>query len=315
MKKRTFRAGAVLLSAAMLLQGTALLPAAAEEITETCYYADLNGDEVLDVSDLVLMKNGLAHPESLTELGAYAFSNCTFLSAAHLPPHIRVIPAHAFEACNYMTSLTLPDELERIGEYAFAGSVAFERVQIPPHVEIIAGFAFYDAGLTEITFPEGLLSIGRNAFAFCKDLRRVRMPDGLIEIGDNLLRYCDSLEDVRIPQPPELSHSLRRQLLMLIKQATEPVRSMIRLQLLLSYPALIEMAEDWLEPGLPQLIRFGHIRTVEKLVKLPGLVDMQLLDQAIGWAVKAEQPELLAMLLREKKLRGGYDGTGGLLSL
>lgn len=50
-------------------------------------------------------------------------------------------------------------------------------------VKGIGDGAFYAGGFTSIVFPEGLLSIGEEAFARCDSLLSVTLPEGLLTIG------------------------------------------------------------------------------------------------------------------------------------
>ncbi|MBR1554463.1 MAG: hypothetical protein IJ644_03595 [Oscillospiraceae bacterium] len=63
------KSAAVMLAMSLTLSGMpAVTSAHAEESTETYVYADLNGDEKLNVFDLILMKKGYQNPDSLTEI-------------------------------------------------------------------------------------------------------------------------------------------------------------------------------------------------------------------------------------------------------
>ncbi|MCI9502433.1 MAG: leucine-rich repeat protein, partial [Hungatella sp.] len=51
-------------------------------------------------------------------------------------------------------------------------------------------------GLTSVTLPEGLTSIGNNAFAGCSGLTSVTLPEGLTSIGYSVFYGCSGLTDV-----------------------------------------------------------------------------------------------------------------------
>jgi len=64
-------------------------------------------------------------------------------------------------------------------------------------VTAIADEAFENnSNLTDVTLPEGLLSIGRFAFANCRNLTHIALPDSLEKISDFAFNYCKSLTDV-----------------------------------------------------------------------------------------------------------------------
>lgn len=78
----------------------------------------------------------------------------------------------------------------------------------------------YDKGVSSVTLPDGLRSIGNRAFAYCKDLSEIKIPKSVFSIGSNAFRNsglkkivlpegittlsetfqgCDKLESVVIP--------------------------------------------------------------------------------------------------------------------
>jgi len=48
--------------------------------------------------------------------------------------------------------------------------------------------AFRGSGLEEIRIPEGTLSIGREAFASCENLKQVVIPDSVKDFGSSMLK-------------------------------------------------------------------------------------------------------------------------------
>ncbi len=58
---------------------------------------------------------------------------------------------------------------------------------------------FQNKDLTEITIPETVKNIGKEAFYGCSGLTEVILPDSLITIGDNAFDGCSSLRIINIP--------------------------------------------------------------------------------------------------------------------
>ena len=74
-----------------------------------------------------------------------------------------------------------------------------EPIEIPGTVTFIGDYAFLGAGcLTDITLPEGVRSIGIEAFRVCS-LDSITLPDSLVSIGDNAFFACDEWKDISIP--------------------------------------------------------------------------------------------------------------------
>ena len=61
--------------------------------------------------------------------------------------------------------------------------------------------AFWNCGsyLTAITLPDGLESIGDNAFSRCSALTSIDIPASVTSIGEEAFRSCTSLKDVTLP--------------------------------------------------------------------------------------------------------------------
>lgn len=68
--------------------------------------------------------------------------------------------------------------------------------EIPSYVERIGNYAFYEAGLTSLTLPEGLVSIGRFAFYRNGGLTELSLPQSLESIGYRAFSQCVGLERV-----------------------------------------------------------------------------------------------------------------------
>ena len=67
-------------------------------------------------------------------------------------------------------------------------------------VTAIGDNAFNDlATLTDVTIPEGVMSIGMAAFWWCKSLAHVTLPDSLTHIGVAAFWACSSLTQVTLP--------------------------------------------------------------------------------------------------------------------
>ena len=59
--------------------------------------------------------------------------------------------------------------------------------------------AFYNRGMVSAVVPDGVTSIGKNAFNSCDNLKTVVLSNTLNLIGDHAFRVCRSLTSVEIP--------------------------------------------------------------------------------------------------------------------
>ena len=74
-------------------------------------------------------------------------------------------------------------------------------VTIPEGVISIGNEAFMFCGhITNITIPDGVTSIGDEAFDFCDNLTNIMIPDGVTEIGREAFAFCKSLTVITIPE-------------------------------------------------------------------------------------------------------------------
>ena len=89
------------------------------------------------------------------------------------------------------------DVLNDNGAFASKGITS---ITIPSSITSIGGSAFYNCtSLTSITIPIGVKSIGLDAFRSCTSLTRVTIPASVISIGGGAFMFCTSLTSVTIP--------------------------------------------------------------------------------------------------------------------
>ena len=170
-------------------------------------------------------------PSSVRSIGNSAFSQCYGLTSVTISEGVTSIGNYAFLFCEGLTSVTIPSSVTSIGSYPFAGtgltSISVERrnsvydsrnncnaiietatntlIQgcnntiIPNSVTSIGYCAFYYCtGLTSVTIPEGVTSIGDSAFD-CAGLTSVTIPEGVTSIGYDAFYNCYGLTSVTIP--------------------------------------------------------------------------------------------------------------------
>ena len=103
------------------------------------------------------------------------------------------------------TEITLPDGFTaydgtEVTEYAIYDSAfhscsGLTSITIPDSVTSIGAWAFYGcSGLTSITIPDSVTSIGAWAFYGCSGLTSIAIPDSVTSIGSNAFGGCESLE-------------------------------------------------------------------------------------------------------------------------
>ena len=105
----------------------------------------------------------------------------------------------AFEGVRYLSSFIFPDgkhnnPLTRIGDYAFNGTLLSGAISIPEGVTSIGDHSFSGTKITNLSLPNSLLFIGRNAFDGCVVMTgEISFPSNLREIGDYAFYDCNGL--------------------------------------------------------------------------------------------------------------------------
>ena len=165
-------------------------------------------------------------PEGVTSIEEMAFAYCDNLPSITIPNSVTSIEKMAFEGCSSFTSVTIPEGVTSIGYRVFADCTSLASVTIPEGVTSIGEGAFLrcnslvefrgklasedgrclivdgvlnsfaPADLTEYTIPEGVTSIGGEAFFACTSLTSVTIPESVTSIGNQAFSYCSSLTSV-----------------------------------------------------------------------------------------------------------------------
>jgi hypothetical protein len=104
-------------------------------------------------------------PDSVTEIGCYAFDGCIGLTSINIPDSVTKIGYHAFDGCIGLTSINIPDSVTEICSWAFSECRNLTSVHIPDSVREIDWRTFNNCSrLTSINIPNSVEKIGGFAF-------------------------------------------------------------------------------------------------------------------------------------------------------
>ena len=144
-------------------------------------------------------------PDGVTTIGPSAFFVCSNLTSVTIGVSVTTIGGSAFRSCSSLTSITIPDSVTTIGDHAFMNCSSLTEFNGKFASEdgrclIVDGVlnSFAPAGLTEYTIPNSVVTIGDEAFAWCRSLTSVTIPNSVTSIGISAFDQCTKLNRVSI---------------------------------------------------------------------------------------------------------------------
>jgi hypothetical protein len=175
-------------------------------------------------------------PNTLTEIGDYAFNNCSNLLSINIPSSVLSIGNNICRYCSKLTTITVdsenndytannnilfnitqteliiyaagnnspiyyvPSNITTFGPYAFAGATGLREIIIPNNVETLGPYAFAGAiGLSEIIIPNNVETLGEGCFSNCSNIGMILMNNGITSIPTICFESCTSLQSITLP--------------------------------------------------------------------------------------------------------------------
>ena len=138
-------------------------------------------EKVIGLENIKSIPNGAFRETALksvnlpvcTTIGSSAFYGCSSLQSVELPVCVSIDDQDtydnggAFKYCTSLTNLNLP-QCTTVGSSAFYGCCSLQSVDLPK-VESINSNAFWGSGITKVSLPETLKSMGYNCFDKVKE--------------------------------------------------------------------------------------------------------------------------------------------------
>ena len=150
-----------------------------------------------NVENAVSIKIG----NKVTELGSHAFAGCDKLVKIEIPGSVTRLGEYAFCYCHNLQTVELHDGLKEIGKSCFHGQNGWhygceklESINFPSTLEVIDEMAFQGCPkLTNLTFPDALKEIRKYAFGDTS-IKSVTFGNGDVRIGEQAFTACNDLE-------------------------------------------------------------------------------------------------------------------------
>ena len=150
----------------------------------------------------------------VTTIGYSAFEDCDNLTSIVIPDSVTTIGSDAFYGCESLTSITVNEDNANYKSidgnlYSKDGTIIIKypigksntTFEIPEGVTTVGDNAFYDCyNLTSIVIPDSVIDIEHGAFCGSTNLTSVTIGDGVATIGDQAFYTCFSLTNITVDE-------------------------------------------------------------------------------------------------------------------
>ena len=168
-------------------------------------------------------------PKSLTEIDAFAFSNCIGIEKINIPENVKKIDIMAFAHCTNLKEVVLPNSLVDLGDNVLWECANLKRIEIPKTVEEIGegiltgcnsvasikvakGNKMYDsrnncnaiirtkdntliASCMNTKLPDTVVG-WEYAFSRREDIKEFVVPKSIVTIGNSSFSECKQLKNI-----------------------------------------------------------------------------------------------------------------------
>ena len=138
------------------------------------------------------LNGSLEIPQGITHILENTFLDCGFDGTLTLHNGITAIGNNAFQNTHFKGELSLPKELVTLSNNVFNGCDFSGELKLPANIASIGDNTFANnwrlMGVVE--FPDGIQTIGANAFAECRSIEGLVFPESLENIKSNAFNNC-----------------------------------------------------------------------------------------------------------------------------
>lgn len=135
----------------------------------------------------------------ITSLDSSVFKGCTNLRSVVIPNEVKEIPQSAFEGCSNLEVVDYAPDIEKISARAFMRCQKLSELDLPNTLTELGNNALYETGVTSITIPGSIKSLGSSVLSFCANLRDVTIQEGVEEISVYTFSQSNNIQSIKLP--------------------------------------------------------------------------------------------------------------------
>jgi hypothetical protein len=145
----------------------------------------------------------------VTSIGDSAFQFQTTVTSVTIPNSVTSIGYYAFNFCAGLTSVTIPSSVTNIGNTPFIGCGSLSAITVDANSSSYTSVegVLFDKNQTALiecpgalagsyVVPNGVTSIGHEAFAHCTSLADIIVPSSVTNIFNGAFAWCPSLTGI-----------------------------------------------------------------------------------------------------------------------
>lgn len=189
-----------------------------------------------ETSNLLIGCKNTTIPNSITNIGEYAFYKCSGLTSINIPDGITTIKDYTFSGCSSLANVNIPKSLTSIERRAFSGCSSLVSVNIPQNLTSIEDDAFSGCHnldkvdisdlaawckidfstissnplnnkgslllngekITNLIIPGNITEIKKYAFYNCQGLVDITTGNNVTDIGSYAFGNCTTLANIKI---------------------------------------------------------------------------------------------------------------------
>ncbi|MBE7043660.1 MAG: hypothetical protein E7399_09280 [Ruminococcaceae bacterium] len=118
-----------------------------------------------------------------------------------VPDSVTEIGHYAFDSAIHLKNIIIPNMVTTIGDSAFRECINLKSIKLPVNLKELKYHTFYECdNLKEIMISNQLMSIGTWAFYGCDNLTKIIVPDSVSSIDFGAFQHCTGLEEIIVSE-------------------------------------------------------------------------------------------------------------------